>query len=71
MAAEKVVLAAFPHRAVEPAVADAARVAIESPQNSAGVRRALVDALDRLDRALLAHDRFRPEPVPVTPAGKD
>ncbi|WP_446664973.1 aminopeptidase N [Flexivirga sp. B27] len=58
MAAEKFVGAAFPHRATEPSVAAAARRAIEAPDNSAGVRRALVDSLDRLDRALLAHERF-------------
>jgi aminopeptidase N len=58
MAAEKFVIAAFPHRVIEPAVADAARTAIASPDNTAGVRRSLTDALDRLDRALLAHQRF-------------
>ncbi|GAB3484912.1 M1 family aminopeptidase [Flexivirga lutea] len=58
MAAEKFVVAAFPHRATEPAVADRARAATASSENSAGVRRALTDALDRLDRALVAHERF-------------
>ncbi|RNI21648.1 aminopeptidase N [Flexivirga caeni] len=58
MAAEKFVMAAFPHRAVEPAVADAARAAIANPDNTPGVRRALADSLDRLDRALVAHEKF-------------
>ena len=61
MAAEKFVIAAFPHRATEPAVADATRAAIASDDNSAGVRRSLADALDRLDRALAAHERFAAE----------
>ncbi|GGB28105.1 aminopeptidase [Flexivirga endophytica] len=58
MAAEKFVLMAFPHRVVERAVADAARTAIDSSDNTAGVRRALADSLDRLDRALVAQDRY-------------
>jgi len=70
MAAEKFVLAAFPHRAVEPAVAAAARAAIAAPDNSAGVRRSLTDALDRLDRALIAHDRFGAQPSPLAEASR-
>jgi len=66
MAAEKFVIAAFPHRVVEPSVADAARAAIASPDNTAGVRRSLTDALDRLDRALLSRDRFGASTVSPT-----
>ncbi|HWC23672.1 MAG TPA: aminopeptidase N [Flexivirga sp.] len=69
MAAEKFVVSAFPHRAVEPAVADAARRAIASPDNSPGVRRALTDSLDRLDRALIAHERFAESPLHPTTKG--
>lgn len=58
MAAEKFVLTAFPRRVVEPAIAEAARAAIAIPDYTPGVRRALVDSLDRLDRALDAHARF-------------
>jgi aminopeptidase N len=62
MSAEKFVLTAYPHAVVESDIADAARAAIADRSNTAGVRRALVDALDRTDRALVAHERF-PQPL--------
>ncbi|MFC6705295.1 aminopeptidase N [Flexivirga alba] len=61
MSSEQFVLTAYPHGVVEQGIADAARSAIDDRANTAGVRRALVDALDRTDRALVAHRRFTTE----------
>lgn len=69
MSAEQFVSAAYPHPVVEQDIADAARAAIGDSANTAGVRRALVDELDRTDRALVAHERFSHIPQDQTVEG--